>query len=169
MKIDKINLKKIEVEKIKDLAKRVKGPREFLLVAIALAFLISIVCYLAASQGRRYTFRFQSVDSGRNNVESRFLPSRRGAEKVSLYVDELLLGPKTERSRPVFSPGTKAAFCFERGRTLYVNLTSDLLEKSGNASEIMEGMDLFKMNIKKAFPKYKQVEIYIDKRGVLQN
>ena len=109
------------------------------------------------------------MDSGRNNVESRFLPSRRGAEKVSLYVDELLLGPKTERSRPVFSPGTKAAFCFERGRTLYVNLTSDLLEKSGNASEIMEGMDLFKMNIKKAFPKYKQVEIYIDKRGVLQN
>lgn len=164
MKIDKI-----KIEKIKDLKKRIKGPRDALCVAIAFAFLLSLIIFLAKSRGSRYTFRFQSVDSGRNNIEWRFLPSKRGAQKVSQYVDELLLGPKTERSRPIFSPGTKADFCFERGRTLYINLTPDLLVKSGNASEIMEGLEIFKMNIKRTFPKYKEVEIYIDKRGILKN
>lgn len=157
---------KIKVEQIKDLTKKIKGPREAFAVAIAAVFVVSLFAFLAKTHGRRYIFRFQSVDSGRNNVEWRLLPSKRGAQKVSLYVDELLLGPKTERSRPIFSPGTKATFCFERGKTLYVNLTPDLLQKSGNASDIMEGLEIFKMNIKGTFPKYKQVEIYIDKKGL---
>lgn len=164
-----MKIEKIKVEKIKDLTKRIKGPREAIFVAIAAVFLLSLIIYLAKTPMVRYTFRFQSVDSGRNNIEWRFLPGRRGAQKAALYVDELLLGPKTERSRPIFSPGTKADFCFERGRTLYVNLTPELLEKSGNASEIMEGMEIFKMNIKRTFPKYREVEIYIDKRGILKN
>ncbi|MEE3410271.1 MAG: hypothetical protein VZQ47_06835 [Treponema sp.] len=169
MKIDKINLKKIEVEKIKDLTKKIKGPREVFLVAIVFLFLLSLAFYLAKTPQKRYTFRFQSVDSGRENVEWRFLPSRKGGKKIELYVEELLLGPKNERSRPVFSPGTKADFCFERDRILYVNLTPDLLVKSGNASEIMEGIELFKLNVKKAFPRLKNVEIYIEKRGILKN
>ena len=156
----------MNVEKLKELPKKIKGPREAFCVAVAAVFLISLVAFLANSRGKRYTFRFQSVDSGRNNVEWRLLPGRRGAKKVSLYVDELLLGPKTERSRPIFSPGTKATFCFERGKTLYINLTPDLLVKSGNASEIMEGLEIFKMNIKRTFPKYRQVEIYIENKGL---
>ncbi|MBR5096440.1 MAG: GerMN domain-containing protein [Treponema sp.] len=156
----------MKVEKLKDLTTKIKGPREAFCVAIAAIFLISLVAFLAKSHGKRYMFRFQSVDSGRNNVEWRLLPSRRGAKKVSLYVDELLLGPKNERSRPIFSPGTKAIFCFERGKTLYVNLTSDLLVKGGNASEIMEGLEIFKMNIKRTFPKYRQIEIYIENKGL---
>lgn len=156
----------MNVEKIKELPKKIKGPREAFCVALAAVFLLSLILYLAQSRGSRYTFRFQSVDSGRNNVEWRLLPARKGAQKAALYVDELLLGPKTERSRPIFSPGTKATFCFERGKTLYVNLTPDLLVKSGNASEIMEGLEIFKMNIKRTFPKYKQVEIYIDNKGL---
>ncbi len=164
-----MKIEKIKVEQIKDLAKQIKGPREILCVAAAFVFLLSLIIFLAKTPLSRYSFRFQSVDSGRNNIEWRYLPGRRGAKKAALYVDELLLGPKTERSRPIFSPGTKADFCFERGRTLYVNLTSDLLVKSGNASEIMEGIELFKMNVKRAFPKYKEVEIYIDKRGILKN
>ncbi|MBQ9626250.1 MAG: GerMN domain-containing protein [Treponema sp.] len=161
-----MKIEKIKVEQIKDLTKRIKGPREIFCVAIAAIFLISLIVFLAKTHGSRYIFRFQSVDSGRNNVEWRLLPSRRGAKKVSLYVDELLLGPQNERSRPIFSPGTKAIFCFERGKTLYVNLTSDLLVKGGNASDIMEGIEIFKMNIKRTFPKYKQVEIYIENKGL---
>jgi len=162
MKIDKI-----KVEKIKDLTQKLKGPRDFFCVALVFVFLLSLIVFLAKTPKVRYTFRFQSVDSGRNNVEWRFLPIKRGSQKTALYVEELLLGPKTERSRPIFSPGTRATFCFERGRTLYVNLTSDLLLKTGNASEIMDGIKLFKMNIKRTFPKYKEVEIYIDKKGIL--
>lgn len=154
--------------KFNDLPFKIEKTQKILLAAIGLSFVFSGLLYLASAPGKRYTFRFQSVDSGRNNVEWRFLPRRKRAQRAALYIDELLLGPKTERSKPIFSPGTKATFCFERGRTLYVNLTSDLLVQSGNASEIMQGLEIFKMNIKRTFPKYKQVEIYIDKRGILQ-
>ncbi len=152
----------------KDFIQKIERPQKIFAAAIAVIFLFSAAAYFIKTPGSRYVFRFQSVDSGRANVEWRLLPRRKGSQKPALYVEELLLGPKTERARPVFSPGTRATFCFERDRVLYVNLTRDLLERSGNASEIMEGMELFKKNVRAAFPRLKQVEIYIDKRGLVQ-
>ena len=96
------------------------------------------------------------------------MPRRKGGEKTALYVEELLLGPKTERARPIFSPGTKVEFCFERDKVLYVGLSSALLEKTGNASEIMDGIELFKKNVRAAFPRLKKVEIYIGKKALAQ-
>lgn len=152
----------------KDFIQKIERPQKIFASAIAVIFLFSAAAYFIKTPGSRYVFRFQSVDSGRANVEWRLLPRRKWSQKPALYVEELLLGPKTERARPVFSPGTRATFCFERDRVLYVNLTRDLLERSGNASEIMEGMELFKKNVRAAFPRLKQVEIYIDKRGLVQ-
>lgn len=152
----------------KESLQKIERPQKIFAAAIAAVFLFSLIVYAAKTSGSRYVFRFQSVDSGRANIEWRLLPRRKGSEKTSVYVDELLLGPKTERARPIFSPGTKAEFCFERDRVLYVGLSEDLLEKSGNASEIMEGIELFKLNVKKSFPLLKKVEIYIGKKGLLQ-
>ena len=154
---------------IKNLTQKFSKTQKIFAAAIGATFLFSLAAYFIQTPGGRYVFRFQSVDSGRANIEWRLLPRRKGSQKPALYVEELLLGPKTERARPVFSPGTKATFCFERDRVLYVNLTGDLLEKTGNASEIMEGIELFKRNVRAAFPRLKQVEIYIEGRGILQN
>ena len=126
---------------LKNLIQKIKGPKEILAAALAIAFVFSLA--------------------------GRLLPYRKGSQKTVLYVEELLLGPKTERSRPIFSPGTKLDFCFGRDKVLYVGLTPALLEKTGNASEIMAGIELFKKNIRSAFPKYKQIEIYIDKKGLI--
>lgn len=153
----------------KALVQKIKGPREILAAVLALSFVFSFAVYLVKTPAIRYSFRFQSVDSGRNNIEWRLLPFRKGQRKVQLYVEELLLGPKTERGRPIFSPGTRVDFCFSRDKTLYVGLTPALLEKTGNASEIMDGIEIFKKNIRSAFPKFKQIEIYIDKKGLLEN
>lgn len=152
---------------LKTLIQKIKGPKEILAAALAAIFVFSLAAYFAKTPKIRYSFRFQSVDSGRDNIEWRLLPYRKGSQKVVLYVEELLLGPKTERSRPVFSPGTRVDFCFDRGKVLYVGLTPALLEKSGNASEIMDGIQLFKKNVRSAFPKFKQIEIYIDKKGLI--
>lgn len=152
----------------RDLTKTVKKTQWIFLAAAAALLVLSATLFFAKNFGDRRVFRFQSVDSGRNNVEWRLLPSRKGSEKISLYVDELLLGPKNERCRPVFSPGTKALFCFERDRVLYVNFTGKLLDQSGNASGIMEGIEIFKKNVLFAFPRLKQVEIYIDGKGLLK-
>ena len=92
---------------LKTLIQKIKGPKEILAAALAAIFVFSLAAYLAKTPKIRYSFRFQSVDSGRDNIEWRLLPYRKGSQKVVLYVEELLLGPKTERSRPVFSPGTR--------------------------------------------------------------
>ncbi len=151
-----------------NIAKTFDKTSKILLAVIGGVFLLSFVFYCASFPGKRFTFRFQSVDSGKNSVEWRLLPHKKGSEKVSLYVDELLLGPKTERERPLFSPGTKAEFCFSRGKTLYVNLSNDLLYKTGNASDIMYGIELFRENIMHEFPEYHSVEIYIDNQPLFE-
>lgn len=140
----------------------------FALLAVLFAvFAFSAAMYFANTPGRRYVFRFASVDKGKTAIESRFLPERAGDEKIALYVDELLLGARTERSRPIFSPGTKARLCVLRDKTLYVDLTSDLLYQGGNAGDIMESIALFKRNIFKNFPSVKQIEIFIEGKSIL--
>ncbi len=154
--------------KIQSLAKKLNVAQKALAAALALAFLFSLTVYFFKTPRIRHVFRFQSVDTGRNNVEWRLLPVKKGQDKISLYVQELLLGPKNERSRPLFSPGTKANFCFERGKSLYVDFSPEILEMSGNASQIMEGLELFKMNVKRAFPHLKNVEAYIDGKPLVE-
>ncbi|MDE7291734.1 MAG: GerMN domain-containing protein [Treponemataceae bacterium] len=138
-----------------------------LLAALLAAFVFSAVTYFSNTPGKRYVFRFESVDKGRTAIESRFLPAKDGDEKIALYVDDLLLGAKTERSRPIFSPGTKARLCFLRGKTLYVDLTSDLLYQDGNAGDIMESIALFKRNIFKNFSSVKEIELTIEGKRIL--
>ena len=94
----------------KDFIQKIERPKKIFAAAIAVIFLFSAAAYFIKTPGSRYVFRFQSVDSGRANVEWRLLPRRKGSQKTALYVEELLLGPKTERARPVFSPGTRATF-----------------------------------------------------------
>ncbi len=139
-----------------------------LLAALLAAFAFSAVMYFSNTPGKRYVFRFESVDQGRTAIESRFLPAKDGDEKIALYVDELLLGARTERSRPIFSPGTKARMCFLRGKVLYVDLSSDLLYQDGNAGDIMESIALFKRNICKNFPSVNEVELFIEGKKILQ-
>lgn len=139
---------------------------KILLLAV---FIFSATLYFMKTPGCRFLFRFESVDKGKSSLEYRILPHRKGDEAISLYVDELLLGPKTERARPIFSLGTESKFCFLREKTLFVNLSGELLYRTGNAGEIMDGIELFKKNIFKSFPKVKSVEIFIDGKKILDN
>ena len=50
-----------------------------------------------------------------------------------------------------------------------MNLSGELLYRTGNAGEIMDGIELFKKNIFKSFPKVKSVEIFIDGKKILDN
>lgn len=139
---------------------------KILQVLLVVAFVFSAVEYFSKIHGRRFLFRFESVDAKKTSLEYRILPHKKGSEAISLYVDEILLGPKTERARPIFSPGTKSKFCFLRGKTLFVNLSGELLYQTGNAGDIMRGIELFKKNIFKTFPQVKSVEIFIDGKQI---
>ncbi len=137
-------------------------------IMLLIIFCISLCFWFYSDPGRKYTFYFQSVDTGSLCVEHRMLQRGEGQDEVAMYVDELLLGPVTERFRPLFSVGTRRTFCFVRNHVLYINLTADALDKTGNASEILVGTELFKENILKTFSNINSIEMYIDNRSIYQ-
>ncbi len=143
--------------------------RRALVCAVSAVFLLSAVIYLCSGCGRRRVFYFPRLSGNRVAVEARMLSSHPVQGKYALFVDELLLGPETERCRPLFSPGTKRVFCFVRGRTLYVGLSADVIYQTAPAAEIKRGVKLFKKNIKKNFIRISSVELFVDGKPVYEN
>jgi len=139
------------------------------IIAAAVLFAVSFFFWLFKMPGRRYVMVFPSADSKRLDMEERYIRRFRGQNSVSSFVDELLLGPETERYRPLFTPGTRAVSCFVRGKILYVNLSPELLEEGGGACSIREGTDLFRKNIHRNFNNIKDIEMFADGRGMYEN
>lgn len=129
---------------------------------IFITLIVSIILYNTKGYGTKRTFIFPSVDAGEYIVETRYLPKNPAMDEINFYVDELLLGPGVERTKFIFTAGTKKLSCFEREGILYLNLSSDLLKMGGNVIEIKEGVELLKKNIFMNFSHIKQVELFID-------
>jgi len=138
------------------------GKRKTVLTVMGVLFCISFLFWILSFPGKRYVFLFQSADTNELSMEVRYLHFYSGQNRLNAFVDELLLGPGTEHFRPLFTPGTGAAFCFVRKRILYVELTHELLQEGGGASAIRLGVDIFKKNIMKNFRNIKEIELFSD-------
>lgn len=155
-----ISYKNLEYEK-----KEVK----IALFVIAACLVFSLGAWILSRPGKKYNFRFESVDTGKVSVENRYLPRKGYPENVLQYVDELVLGPETERFRMLFSPGTYIISSFVRDNVLYVNLSADVLDRAGSCSEIKTGVKLFKTNVLNTFSKINSVEMYIDNKSIFEH
>lgn len=153
----KLNIKNLKYEE-----KKVK----IILAVIAFIFLFSFLVFAIKSRGKRYIFYFESADSGKISMEYRYLPRKSYPENVLLYTDELLLGPKTERFKQLFSTGTYVVSQFVRDDVLYINLSGEVLDMAGSCSDIKTGIELFKKNILNTFGKINSVEMYIDNKSI---
>ncbi len=131
-----------------------------LLIAGLLVF--SMFCYVVSKNYHRRTFIFPSAEDGKYIIEYRNLTNHPHQGDINLYIDEILLGSTVERTKWLFTPGTKVLSCFERDHVLYVNLSSDLLQMGDGVIEIREGIELLKKNIIKNFSKIDSVEIFIE-------
>ena len=80
-----------------------------------------------------------------------------------------LLYSTIERTKSLFASGTKVLSCFQRDQTLYLNLSSDLLEMGEGVIEIRDGMDLLKKNIQKNFSKIHEIEIFVNGKIAFEN
>lgn len=129
---------------------------------VAFTFLLSLSLWLVKFPGKRYVFMFESFDDGSVKLERRFLPRKPVQGMIHLYVDELLLGPETERCRPLFTRGTSSLSCFLRNGVLYVTLTDDFLSEENGASRIKDGFELFKKNILHNFKNVKSIDIFVN-------
>ena len=125
-------------------------------------FVFSLLWYIITDRTCRRTFIFPSAENGKYIIEYRNLTEKPHQGEINLYIDEILLGSTVERTKLLFSPGTKLLSCFERDHILYVNLSSDLLQMGDGVIEIREGTELLKQNILRNFSKIDSVEIYIE-------
>ena len=128
---------------------------------VSASFVLSLVLWIISFPGVRYVFMFQSAATGKICMESRYLPRRPVQGKVNCYVDELLLGPLTAEYRPLFTRGTRAQSCFVRDGILYVDLSDALISESDGASEIGQGMELFRKNILYNFKNIHTIEVFV--------
>ena len=131
-------------------------------------FVFSFLCYLISRDTCRRTFIFPSADDGKYIIEYRNLTEKPHQGDIALYIDEILLGSTVERTRKLFSPGTKVLSCFERNHVLYLNLSKDLLQMGDGVVEIREGTELLKKNIMKNFSEIDSVEIFIEGKSAFE-
>lgn len=157
MNIKKINIKNLQYEK-KDV--------KIALIVLAAVFIVSVGLWILSKPGKKYNFRFESIVTGKVSVENRYLPRKPYPEDVLQYVDELILGPQTPRFKLLFSPETRVESSFVRDGILYVNLTEDVLDRTGSCSDIKTGIELFKTNVLSTFSKINTIEMYIDNKSI---
>ncbi len=137
-------------------------------LVIAGLFVFSLFCYVVTKDTCRRTFIFPSAENGKYIIEYRNLTEKPHQGDVNLYIEEILLGSTVERTKLLFTPGTKLLSCFERNHILYVNLSQDLLQMGDGVIEIREGTELLKKNIQQNFSRIDSVEIFIDGKSAFE-
>ena len=127
-----------------------------------LIFLFSLCMYIAKGYGKKYVFIFPSVDEGKYVLETRYLKSNPVKEPLQYFADELVLGSGLERTKYLFSPGTKILSCFERNNVVYIDLSADIIHMGDNVMEIKDGIELLKKNITRNFPHTEEIKVCVD-------
>lgn len=155
--------------KIKDLINKQYIAQLSIIFIFLITLLFSVLSYIIGKDSVRRTFIFPSADKGEYIVEYRNLTKEPIQGDVQLFIDELLLGSTIERTKSLFSSGTKVLSCFQRNQTLYLNLSSDILEMGEGVIEIRDGMDLLKKNIQKNFSKIHEIVIFVNGKIAFEN
>ena len=128
----------------------------------ALFLLISLGFYAKKGYGKKFIFIFPSVDEGKYVLETRYLKENPQKDYLAYFADELVLGSGLERTKYLFTPGTKIISCFEREGIVYIDLSADIIYMGHNVIQIKDGIDLLKENITRNFHDVKEVRVFVD-------
>ena len=131
-------------------------------VAAVIMLLLSVLLYFHKAYGKKYVFIFPCVDEGKYVLETRYLKENPNKEQIAYFADELVLGSGLERTKYLFTPGTKIISCFERNKIVYINLSADIIYMGHNVISIRDGIDLLTKNIKKNFAHVEDVQVFVD-------
>ncbi|MCH5290959.1 MAG: GerMN domain-containing protein [Treponema sp.] len=144
-------------------SKDLKKTLSFLALGLVFAaFAVSLVRFALGRTGERRIFYFQSLDDGHVCTEIRFLSPDAVQGSVAFFVDELLLGPMTNRYSRLFTPGTVAEFCIVQDNMLHVGLSADALRRAVDTSPLKTGVELLRRNVLANFSGIRGVFVYID-------
>ncbi len=127
-----------------------------------IVILISLTVFLINSPGKRAIFIFESMDSNRLYSEHRYIPNDTLQGELQYYVDELLLGPISNRYKPLFAHGTKTLSCFlTEDNILYIHLNEKALFQGNSSSETLKACELLKKNVLKNHKYVDSIRVFI--------
>lgn len=141
--------------------------RIFAVALAAIAFAVSLFLYFKGHDRERRLMYFPSYDGDGFYCEPRYLRKVADDQQaLSAFVDDLLLGPMTNRYGRVFPRGTRAEYCFtgedgNGGTVLYLGLSRDALF-AGELLSVREEVDLLRLNIVKNFTYLNKIDVAID-------
>ena len=135
--------------------------RLILSIILIISLIVSLFLFFWKKNTVRRMFIFPSV-SGELIVEYRNLDKNPVQGDVQYFIDEILLGSQIERTRKIFTFGTKVLSCFQRDEQLYLDLSSDLLQMGDYVIDIKEGFDILRLNITKNFSDIKTINFFVD-------
>ncbi len=133
----------------------------FILLPVA-AFAVSAGMRLTEKRGVRYTFVFPAADGSGYTVESRALPFGNKYKNIDRFISELLLGPLTEHSMPLFKKGTVCRSCFVRDGVLYLNISEQPFAENLETSDFRGSVGALKKNVTLNFPAIKKIDLFIE-------
>ena len=112
-------------------------------IALLLILLFSLAIYFVKNNSKSYVFIFPSADNESYIVERRNLSKDSVQGEINYFIDELLLGSGVERTKLIFSLGTKVNSCFLRDDILYLDISEDLLNIDESSYPIENGIKFY--------------------------
>ena len=142
-------------------AASVNGRRIIFLLFLALLGLAALLDFFRLGLVRK-TFVFYSEIEGNTVVEDRML-RRSGDRETDMrrYVDEVLLGPVTPGSEPLFPRETRLNSFMYRDEVVYSDLTEAAALPAGEGGDVFKSLLTLNEGIRRNFPYIKNVKLFI--------
>lgn len=126
---------------------------------------LSLLLFLLLGNGQVHRVLFFPAESGRRLLaEERFLPRHRSLEQsVSELAESVFLGPTRHDAVRLFPRGGSVIVALVHGRTLYLDLSSQLLADDPEVPlKGQDALDALARSIRYNFPRLGEVVFYID-------
>ena len=146
-------------------------------------FYLALICFFTfgsfiLSGLVRRTFIFYSNIEGKSIIEERMLRQSSDRETdIRRYVDEVLLGPASPDSAPLFPRETKLQSFLYRSGVVYVGLSETAALPSGGTGNVFRSLLTLNQGIRRNFSQVKDVRLFIggnevffeEFRGIFKN
>ena len=130
-------------------------------------FYLALICFFALGEFLlsglvRRTFVFYSSIEGNAVIEDRMLRQSQDRETdMRRYVDEVLLGPASPDSAPLFPRETRLQSFMYREGVVYADLSEAAALPLGGTGDVFRSLLTLNRGIRRNFPQVKDVRLFI--------
>lgn len=144
---------------------RLRGAARGVGVAFGAVLVVSLLLFFLAGNGRvARILYFPAATGGGQVAEMRFVTRHPGVEaSVEETANNVLLGPTSPDAKRLFARGAVVSAVMVSGRTLYLDLTPQVLADDPEAHRRgQEALDILTRSLRRNFPRFNEVVYLID-------